>query len=216
MTISSSPHLNTSLRLAVLLLAAGEGSRMGSHPKALLKKDGVTLLRHFITAITPFDPVEFIIVSGFHADAIESEIKHIQKDSNIKINIFRNQQAIAGQASSVRLGLESLKKSFDVLLVALSDQPEIGENEITFLMEAFENRSGDKEIILPIVNGQRGNPVLLSKAVIETILSKPEMVCRTYMDMYPEQVSLMKSSSLSYLLDIDTLEDIQKHGLTLN
>ncbi|MEY3419463.1 MAG: hypothetical protein RJA46_1234, partial [Pseudomonadota bacterium] len=37
---SSSPLPQASqLRLAVLLLAAGEGSRLGKHPKALLRKE---------------------------------------------------------------------------------------------------------------------------------------------------------------------------------
>ena len=216
MTISNTPDQGNPLRLAVLLLAAGKGSRLGSHPKGLLKKDGITLLRRFACAITPFHPVEFVVVSGFHADAIELEVKQVQVDFEIAITILRNPHAIDGQASSVRLGLESLKSRYDVLMVALSDQPQIDEGEIASLLKAFSHRSEGKEIILPMVHGQRGNPVLFSRAVIESILSTPTMVCRTYMDAYPEQVSLMQSSSQAYISDVDTLEDIRKHGLTLN
>ena len=37
----------TAFRLAVLMLAAGEGSRAGFLPKTLLKKNGETLLNYF-------------------------------------------------------------------------------------------------------------------------------------------------------------------------
>ena len=47
MTISGESIKNPKLRLAILLLAAGEGSRLGGLPKALLKKEGESLLSRF-------------------------------------------------------------------------------------------------------------------------------------------------------------------------
>ena len=57
-------------RLAVLLLAAGEGARLGSYPKALLKKDGQSLIKRFCLAVAELSPVQIVIVTGFHADFI--------------------------------------------------------------------------------------------------------------------------------------------------
>ena len=114
----------------------------------------------------------------------------------------------------MRLGLESLKSQFDVLLVALSDQPEIGVTEIQALLEVFMERAEGEEVVLPMIDGQRGNPVVFSQAAIATILQTPGMVCRAYMDSYPNKVKLMQTSAKAYLVDVDTPEDIQRQGLT--
>lgn len=214
---SSSPSTPASrLRLAVLLLAAGEGSRLGTHPKALLRKDGQTLLQRFSSAIQGLAPTEYIVVTGFHAGAIEFEIEKLNASLAHPIKVIQNPAPEKGHASSVRLGLESLKWEFDVLLVALSDQPEIGVKEIQELLDSFLLREVGEEIILPMVEGRRGNPVLFSQKAISEILAIPGMVCRKYMDSHPQLVQAMLTSNQAFVLDIDTPEDIQRHKLSLS
>ena len=213
MTISGESFKNPKLRLAILLLAAGEGSRLGGLPKALLKKEGESLLSRFLQAIQKFNPVETFVVTGFYADAIEAEIKSIRQKTNNSIAIVKNPNPEEGQSSSVRLGLESLKSDYDVLLVALCDQPNIGVSEIEALLEQFNQAGFSREIVLPMVNESRGNPVLFSKKVVEEILATPGMVCRTFMDKHPELVKVFETKNQAYLLDVDTQADIQKLGL---
>jgi molybdenum cofactor cytidylyltransferase/nicotine blue oxidoreductase len=202
-----------SLRLAVLLLAAGQGSRLGSFPKALLKKSDQSLLKKFCLTAQFLDPIQFLIVTGFHAQVIEDHLEELQSELNIPIRVLCNPHPEKGQASSIRLGLESLTWEYDVLLVALSDQPEIGNTEIQALLEAFQDKEVGQEIVLPMINGQRGNPVLFSKKSIEAILRVPDMVCRQYMDAHPEQVKQLITDNTAYLVDVDTEQDIQRLGL---
>lgn len=201
-------------RLAVLLLAAGEGSRLGSRPKILLKKDGKTLLELFSRTICHFSPIEFVMITGFHANVIEAEFERLKVEFSSPMRARRNNTPENGQASSVRLGLEVLDSEFDVLLIALSDQPEIGRYEIRQLLDEFSKRKLGEEIILPMVNGQRGNPVLFSKKVIQEILSIPGMNCRSFMDAYPGRVRSMQTNNLAFILDIDTLADVDLGKLT--
>ncbi len=202
-------------RLAVLLLAAGEGARLGSYPKALLKKDGQSLIKRFCLAVAELSPVQIVIVTGFHADLIEAEIQELQKKTSLPISIIRNLAAKQGQVSSVRLGLESLHGEYDLVLVALSDQPGIGVAELQALFNAYLQRKSGKQVILPLVNGQRGNPVLFSSTVIKDILAMPGMVCRPYLDQHPELIECMTTDLQGYVLDVDTLEDIVRENLTL-
>lgn len=213
MTISGESIKYPKLRLAILLLAAGEGSRLGGFPKALLKKDGESLLNRFLQSIQKLNPVETLVVTGFYADAIEAEINAIKQKTNNSIVIVKNPNPDDGQSSSVRVGLESLKSDYDVLLVALCDQPNIGVTEIEALLEQFNQTGFNKEIVLPMVNGSRGNPVLFSKKVIEEILTTPGLVCRPFMDKHPEHVKIFETNNQAYLLDVDTQADIQKLGL---
>ena len=215
MTSSSPSAQAKQLRLAVLLLAAGEGSRLGSHPKALLHRDGETLLQRFSNSTQGFHPVEYLTVTGFHAQAIASEVAHLNTRLEYPIRTVQNLSPERGQASSVRLGLESLKSEFDVLLVALSDQPEIGGAEIQDLLDEYVKRGASEEMILPIVNGKRGNPVLFSHKAISDVLKTPDMVCRAYMDAHPKQVRIMNTSKQAFVMDVDTPDDILRHKLSL-
>ena len=204
------------LRLAILLLAAGEGSRLGSYPKGLLKREGKTLIEHFSKATQSFNPVEFVMVTGFHAEAIEAEMVRVNQGLTRKIQLIHNPHAGRGQGSSVRLGLEALHSEFDALLIALSDQPEVGVAEIAELLDQFSVRQEGKEIVVPTVNGQRGNPVLFSKQAIGNILALPNMACRPYMDAHEEQVQFMATLNTAYVLDVDTPQDIQTFQLSKN
>jgi CTP:molybdopterin cytidylyltransferase MocA len=203
------------LRLAVLLLAAGQGSRLGSHPKALLKQSGVTLLNRLLDAVQPFNPIEFIAVTGFHCDAIEQSLAQMDSPFSRSIRLLRNPTPEVGQASSVRIGIEGLHSNFDVLLIALSDQPAITTVEIGQLLSAFSQRSAGKEIVLPMVQGQRGNPVLFSKKALQNTVAVADLSCRAYMDAHPEQVELWHTNNNAFVCDVDTPEDMQKHQLDL-
>jgi molybdenum cofactor cytidylyltransferase len=201
------------LRLAVLLLAAGQGSRLGSHPKALLKQGGVTLLNRLLDAVQPFNPIEFIVVTGFHGDAIEQSLAQMDSSFSRSIRLLRNPNPEVGQASSVRLGIEALHSNFDSLLIALSDQPAITTTEIGQLLSSFSQRSAGKEIVLPMVDGQRGNPVVFSKKALQTTVAIPDLSCRAYMDAHLEQVQLWHTDNAAFICDVDTPEDMKKHQL---
>ena len=206
-----SPHPN--LRLAVLLLAAGEGSRLGSIPKALLALEGQSLLKRFCLRVQVLSPIELLVVTGFHAPAMETEVFQLKRELGLSIDWVRNPNPELGQSSSVRIGLESLKGDYDVLLVALCDQPAIEASEIISLLDQFEKRSDQEEIILPMFGQQRGNPVLFSKKVIEDILAIPAMVCRPFMDQHPELVRVFETENEAFVLDVDTTADIQRFNL---
>jgi molybdenum cofactor cytidylyltransferase/nicotine blue oxidoreductase len=205
---------SSNLRLAIVLLAAGEGSRMGSVPKALLQKDGKTLLDKFCAAVKGLHPVEFIVITGFHAAPIEQELNRLARLMDLSMTVIHNQNASTGQASSVRLALESLDSAFDVVAMCLSDQPQIGEDELIALLDQFVDCEPNQDVVMPIVGDQRGNPVLFSKKAVEEMLQIPGMVCRSFMDKHPERIKIHNSDNDAYVLDIDTDADIQRLGIT--
>ena len=204
----------SNLRVAIVLLAAGEGSRMGSVPKALLQKDGKTLLERFCAAVKTLHPVEFVVITGFHATPIEQELNRLAKLMDLSITVIHNQNASAGQTSSVRLALESLDSPFDVVAMCLSDQPQIGEDELIVLLNQFVDREPHQDVVMPIVGGQRGNPVVFSKKAIDEMRQIPGMVCRSFMDKHPNRIKMFNSDNEAYVLDVDTVAGIQKLGIT--
>jgi molybdate transport system ATP-binding protein len=193
------------IQIGAILLAAGQGSRLGSIPKSLMKIDGKTLLNRHLEAISRFVTTPVVIVTGYYEQQIRASI-HVPN-----VHLVTNSDPARGQSSSVRVGLESLyqqTKDLDVVIMVLGDQPYIDESDLRQLIEQFKVMpSGD--FLLPMVNGQRGNPVLMSgKALQEIIDQGNQMTVRGFMDLHPHRVTQWVSSNHHFTFDIDSVEDM--------
>lgn len=197
-------HHQPPLRTGAVILAAGEGSRMGGVPKCLISVDGQTLMARLLGAMQAMGVAHIVVVTGYHAAAIEAAL------ADLPVQVVRNHEAALGQQSSVRLGLQTLGADFDLVLVALADQPGVGREELSELMSAFRHRPQGTGIVMPVVNGQRGNPIVFAGELIRRLLSEglPGGL-RAFIDNHPEQVLRMQTGNPNFTLDLDTREDLQ-------
>ncbi|MCD8516042.1 MAG: nucleotidyltransferase family protein [Burkholderiaceae bacterium] len=175
---------------------------MGNRPKSMLKLHGVPLINRHLIALSGAGVDEVVVVTGYYHEQIEPLVQAFP------VQIARNQDPAAGQQSSVRLGIETLGEKYDAVIMMLCDQPLVNAADLTALIAAFKKRSHG-EIVMPVVNGKRGNPIVLSgKAVSEILALGQNMYCRKYMDSHPELITLYDTDNEHFILDIDTLEDI--------
>ncbi|MDH6249854.1 molybdenum cofactor cytidylyltransferase [Polynucleobacter sphagniphilus] len=196
--------LYSRVRVGAILLAAGQGSRMGGVPKALIELQGVPLINRQLIALSGAGVDEVVVVTGYHHDLVEPLVEQFP------VRIARNLNPETGQASSVRLGLEALGANFDAVIMALCDQPLINAVDIAQLIAAFKKRKSG-EIILPMVDGNRGNPIVIGRIALDQMLeSGTNMVCRKFMDQHPEMVELFHSDNEHFTMDVDSLEDLEK------
>lgn len=191
------------LRVGAVLLAAGEGSRLGGVPKCLLRLQGVPLINRHLIALSGGGVDEVVVVTGYHHAEIEPAVE------TFPVTVVRNPNPEAGQQSSVRLGLEALGTKFDVILIALADQPLLSSAEFTELIAAFKKRPLGTAIVYPEVNGQRGNPVVFSGEVVADLLATNQKIgCRKFIDENPMLVHQYRTENDRFILDIDTPEDL--------
>jgi len=192
------------VRVGAILLAAGEGRRMGSVPKALIELQNVPLINCELIALSGAGVDEVVVVTGYHHQFVEPLVEQFP------VRIVRNFTPEDGQASSVRLGLEAIGPHFDAVVMVLCDQPLINAADITQLIAAFKKRKSG-EILLPMVDGNRGNPIVIGKVALTQILDAGKnMVCRTFMDQHPEMVDVLQSDNQHFVMDVDSLEDLKK------
>jgi molybdenum cofactor cytidylyltransferase len=197
--------LNSHLKVGAVLLAAGSASRMGHRPKCLLELEGVSLIQRQLIALSGAGVVEVVVVLGHYADRIEKMVKEFS------VTLIRNPNPDDGQISSFRLGLQSLSGKFDAVLVALADQPLIHSQDIKDLIVAYKNRPDGTQVVQPTVEGQPGNPVMLSAEVRMQILAdEVHMGCRQWQSAHPAQVHAWVGTNSRYRTDVDTLEDISE------
>jgi len=61
---------------------------------------------------------------------------------------------------------------------------------------------------MPVHEGQRGNPVLISEHVRQRVLKNhANLGCRGYIDKHPELVNRLRVSDKAFITDIDTHEE---------
>lgn len=199
------------LKVGVVLLAAGKGSRMGDVPKCLLALDGVALIRRHLAAMTEAGIDDLVIVTGHYHEQIEPAI------SGLTARIIRNPEPEEGQQSSVRIGLEALGPGLDLAVVALADQPLVGSAELHELLAAFRRRPAGTQIVYPAVGGQRGNPVAFAGEIVAAMLASG--AGRKFIDTHPELVHVYETGNEAFILDLDTREDLaalqKRAGVTL-
>lgn len=203
-----------------VLLAAGEGSRLGGIPKSLMRIGDQTLLERQIVALWNAGATLIVVVTGYFFSDIEAELKRVMETSAAHIQITRNAEPERGQQSSVLLGLTTLAAHHANLpvLIALADQPLMQAADYAACVHAFHTRPPQSAIVYPIVNQQRGNPVMLSHPAMRIVLASG-MTCRDYIYSHPEHVYRFATDCDHFVFDIDAPSDLgrfqQRTGMIL-
>ena len=191
------------LKIGVVLLAAGEGSRLGCIPKSLIQLQGQSLIHRHLQTLHAVGIDDIVVVTGYYFEAIEAALPEQT------ITIVRNPTPEEGQQLSVRLGLTALSKNCDLILVMLADQPLLNRDDVLELISAYKHRPTNKLVVLPEVHGQRGNPVCFSAELIYSMLASPQKISfRNYIDQNSNSVHKHLTTNEHFVIDLDTNDDV--------
>jgi CTP:molybdopterin cytidylyltransferase MocA len=191
------------LHIGAVLLAAGEGRRMGGVAKPLIRLQGVPLISRKLVALSGASVDEVVVVTGYAGDEVEQQVQ------SFPVTVVHDPSHAEGQEGSVRLGLAALSGEFDAVFVMPSDQPLIESDDLVELIGAFKKRSTG-HVVIPFVNGQRGNPILLDEvALAEILASDTNLACRHLIDNHPELVHIHDTGNTHFITDLDTPGDLE-------
>ena len=141
--------------VAAIILAAGQGRRMGGPNKLLATVGGKPLVRIAAEAALKSRASSVTVVTGHREDDVRTAL------SGLKVQIVHNPDYADGLSTSLRTGLSSLPQGVDGAIVLLADMPGIEAATIDRLIEAFNPAQGAL-LVVPTFEGKRGNPVLWS------------------------------------------------------
>ena len=104
----------------------------------------------------------------------------------------------------------------EVLL--LSDLPGLTAAHLAPVLAAWQSRAerGDKGIhaLMPVVNSQRGHPVLLSAQAVQAIVQQPaDLGARAWLAAHPQAMQGLVLTDTAYVSDVDTPEDVARWAL---
>jgi CTP:molybdopterin cytidylyltransferase MocA len=189
----------TQKKVGLVLLAAGEASRMGM-PKQLLVDQKQPLIRHMAQLLLQLNQ-SLVVVLGARAKLIQPVI------ADLPLKVVVNKDWQLGMGTSVLAGLNALR-DMDGILFCVVDQPYLNEKLLRTFLEAFDQLSeNDLGIIAArYKNGRLGVPALFSKVWFEALEKvTPKEGARNIIRR--EQDKLLAIDFPEGLFDLDSPED---------
>jgi molybdenum cofactor cytidylyltransferase len=178
---------------------------MGGTNKLLATIGGKPLVRLAAEAALASRAASVTVVTGHDAGAIEAAL------AGLAVALAHNPNYAAGLSTSLRAGLGVLSAGVDGVVVMLADMPDVGPAVIDRLIDAFRPET-HAEIVVPVWEGQRGNPVLWGArffgrlAAIEGDTGGRDLIAAS-----PESVVEIAMGA-AVTRDVDTLEALAEAG----
>jgi molybdenum cofactor cytidylyltransferase len=196
-------------RIAAIILAAGQSTRMGTINKLTIEIDGKPMVRHAAEAALASAARPVIAVTGHEHSAVEAAL------GGLPLTIVHNADYAQGLSTSMKAGLAALPANIDGVVVLLGDMPRVVAGEIDKLIGAFNPVEG-RAIIVPTRKGKRGNPVLLGKQMfLELARVEGDSGARAVIAAHPDLVGETEMETDSVLTDIDTPQALARFKSTV-
>ena len=190
--------------ISAIVLAAGEGKRMGQ-TKQLLTWQGKPVLHHVLNHLRQSRVQEIILVLGHDRERILAAID----TQNIRV-VF-NPDFSEGMSGSIRKGVAAVHPEAKGFFVVLGDQPAVGPEIFDRLTAEFDRRYPEKTIFIPTHQGKRGHPPLFAIRYGEEILDiRGDVGLRAIIEKHPEEVMTVEVGTETILEDVDTPEQYER------
>lgn len=152
------------LRVNAVVLAAGSASRMAGsgHHKLLAEFDGVPLVRRSTATVIDAGVNHTVVVTGYRAADVGAAL------AGLDAEIVMNDDHGSGMASSLRVGLGSVRDDADGVLVMLADMPGVTREHVLSMLDAFRHSEG-RAIVRAAAGAKRGNPVILPASTFDAV-----------------------------------------------
>jgi CTP:molybdopterin cytidylyltransferase MocA len=191
--------------VAALILAAGEGSRLGQ-PKALVALNDELLVDRAVRVAheAGCDPVA--VVLGAYAHRV------VQVAALDRAIVLVNEGWPEGIGSSLRCGLSALAdKQAPAAVVLLADQPEIGAETVRRVVGVWHDRRASA--VTASYAGQPRNPVVLDVAIWPEVaeVARGDTGARAWLRAHADEVVSVACDDLGSDADIDTASDLERY-----
>lgn len=212
------------MRVAGILLAAGEGTRLG-RPKALVELGGQTLAERGVRLLRDGGADPLLVVTGAAPVRVDGA------------RTVHNPDWRAGMGTSLAAGLRALgavkagaadesgadeadgadgahenavaASAAGAAVIALADQPLVGPEAVRRLITAYQNGAS---VAVAAYHGQPRNPVLIAREHWPAVLALAtgDTGARPFLRAHPELVTLVECADTGSPDDVDTPADLAR------
>ncbi|HRP99948.1 MAG TPA: bifunctional UDP-N-acetylglucosamine diphosphorylase/glucosamine-1-phosphate N-acetyltransferase GlmU [Terrimesophilobacter sp.] len=188
----------TDQKLAVVVLAAGEGTRMRSAtPKVLHTVAGIPMLGHVLATARALDPAHVVAVVRHARDTVASAINELDPDA-----IVADQDEVPGTGRAVEIALGTLPQGFDGDVVVVSgDVPLLDADTLRDLLAAHRAASCSATVLSAILDDATGygRIVRAGDGSLDRIVE--------HKDAAPDELDVHEINSGSYVFSVAGLRE---------
>jgi molybdenum cofactor cytidylyltransferase len=184
--------------VACIVLAAGRSTRMGNDNKLLCEIAGKAMVRRVVETALASAARPVLVVTGHQAPHVRAAL------AGLDLVMVANPDYALGLSSSLKAGFRALPPDSGGALVALGDMPAVLPAHLDRLIEVFAAAHG-QAIIVPVHQGQRGNPVLWPALYFPEILELDgDLGARRLLASHAEHIREVALDAPAVLMDVDT------------
>ncbi len=144
---ASSPGSPAAAGLAVIVLAAGKGTRLpGTGPKVLVECLGTPLLDHVRRAVEPLAPDHTVVVVGFGRELVTAWLGKHWAGAKAAV-----QDPQHGTGHAVRVALAAIPSFSGDVLVVCGDVPQLEEHDLDALLDAHRRAHAAATVLTGVV-----------------------------------------------------------------
>jgi len=186
----------TDPRLAVIVLAAGQGTRMkSSRAKVLHPLAGVPLIGHVLATARELSAAHVIVVVRHERDAVSEAVLELMPEATLV-----DQDEVPGTGRAVELGLGALPGGFDGDVVVVSgDVPLLDAGTLANLVEAHRRATASATVLSAMVGDATGYGRIVRDAggaVLRIVEQK---------DATPDELTILEINSGTYVFAASAL-----------
>lgn len=187
--------------IAIIILAAGGSTRLGSPKQLLQDRQGTTLIRRICTIAIAANIGKIICILGAHHEMIRPEL------DDLPLTTIVNDQWSSGISSSIILGVTSISEvdpTIEAILFLVCDQPFVNKDVLESIIQCHVKTQ--KPIIASQYQNILGTPALFHRSIFPDLMQLhgdkgAGKVIQDNMD----RVALVQFEA--GIFDIDTAED---------
>jgi len=183
-----------------IIMASGFSRRMEGE-KLLLPIHGEPIIERVIKVLKNSEVDEIILIYQ------NSKIKEI--GTKYGVRTIYNHLANQGQSVAMKLGINSSSSQSEGFVFCVGDQPFLDSQTVNKLIANFNEDKGS--IVVPLYNGNRGNPVIFPARLRSDLLNiQGDRGGRVIIERNLERVKFTNIDNSKVGIDIDTWEEYER------
>jgi molybdenum cofactor cytidylyltransferase len=185
------------------VLAAGLSRRWGPDNKLLADLDGAPMIRRTIDAVLKSTLRPVIVITGHEAEGVAQAL------ANLPIEFAHAAAYAEGMSASLKAAVAAVPVSCGGALICLGDMPYVDPDTLDRLARAYDP-AGPHVAVVPVFQGERGNPALLGRAMFPDILAlSGDQGARPLLAAAPDRVLEFAVDDPGSLRDIDRRDALE-------